>query len=64
MKALVDQEGCIGFTCGTCIDLCPEVFQWDGDKVAVYVDPVPEDAQDLCREIAEVCPVSVIILQE
>jgi ferredoxin len=61
MKALVDQERCIG--CGTCIDLCSEVFSWDRDKAVVTMDPVVEDFQDLCREAARVCPVEVIYLQ-
>lgn len=59
MKAKIDRDGCI--SCGLCPDVCPEVFRMaDDGKAEVYVDEVPEDAQDKAEEAADGCPVSVI----
>lgn len=60
MKATVDESLCIG--CGLCPQLCPEVFEMDGDLAVVKSDPVPEEAEDSCREAAEECPVSAITI--
>lgn len=63
MKAYVDRDGCIG--CGLCADICPEVFRMDDENLAeVYVDEVPEDAEDAAIEAQEGCPVSVITVEE
>jgi ferredoxin len=62
MKAVVDQETCTG--CGACIDICPEVFDWDDDLAVASTDPVPEDVQDSCQEAADSCPVEAITIEE
>lgn len=63
MKAIVDQDECI--SCGACIDMCPEVFQWtDDDKAIAYVNPVPEEVQDSCRDAADSCPTDAIEIEE
>jgi len=59
MKASIDREGCIG--CGLCPSICPEVFRMAEDGFAeVYVDEVPEGAEEAAKEAEESCPVSVI----
>jgi ferredoxin len=62
MKAIVDEETCIG--CGLCADTCPEVFEMGDDKAVVKVEEVPENAVDSCREAAENCPVEAIQIEE
>lgn len=62
MKASIDREGCI--SCGLCETLCPEVFRMADDGYAeVYVDPVPESAEDAAKDAADSCPVSVITVE-
>ena len=59
MKAIVDNEKCIG--CGLCAGLCPEVFVMKEDgKAYVFSEVVPAGAADTCRQSAEQCPVGAI----
>ena len=60
MKAIVDQDICIG--CGLCADTCPEVFELADDKSQVKVNPVPPDAEDCAEEAADGCPVEAITI--
>ncbi len=62
MKATIDREGCIA--CELCQEICPEVFRMAEDGLAeVYVDEVPEDAEQTAQEAAESCPVQVITVE-
>jgi ferredoxin len=62
MKATVDQDTCIG--CTLCPQICPEVFKMEGDKAVVYVDPVPKEVEDTCKDAASQCPVNAITVTE
>ena len=63
MRAIVDQGTCIG--CGLCPQICPDVFEMGDDNLAkVRVDPVPVGVGDACREAAQSCPTSAILIQE
>ena len=61
MKAVVDPDLCT--VCGLCVDVCPEVFEMEGEIAIVIVDEVPEDAEDTAREAVESCPVEAITLE-
>ncbi|NPV53260.1 MAG: ferredoxin [Firmicutes bacterium] len=59
MKVEVDQDACI--SCGTCIDLCPEVFDWnDDEKAQAKAGEVPEELEDTVKEAVESCPTEAI----
>jgi ferredoxin len=58
MKAIVDQETCIG--CGLCASECPDVFEMDGALAKVIADPVPADAEECATSMVEGCPVAAI----
>jgi len=63
MKASIDRDGCI--SCGLCPETCPEVFRMADDGLAeVYVDEIPEEAEDTAQEAADGCPVEVIHIEE
>jgi ferredoxin len=59
MEVQVDPEICI--SCGTCVDLCPDIFDWDDDgKAKAVIDEVPEEKEDCARETVDSCPVEAI----
>lgn len=61
MNTHVEKDECI--SCGVCPSLCPEVFEFDDDGLAVAkVEEVPEDLEDLVQEAAESCPTSAIVV--
>ena len=62
MKATVDKGLCIG--CGLCVDVCPAVFEMNGDLAQAKVNPVPPEAEGACRDAAEQCPVEAIKIEE
>ncbi|MCP4580530.1 MAG: ferredoxin [candidate division Zixibacteria bacterium] len=62
MKAKIDVDLCSGD--GICADLCPEVFEMDGDIAKVIAEVVPEDAEESCRDAADSCPEGCIEIEE
>ena len=68
MKVKIDQDGCIG--CGTCTNVCADVFVLDDDGKACIVEQhrkgapdsgeVPESLASCASEAATSCPVQVI----
>ena len=62
MKVKVDEDMCTGDA--ICVDLCPDVFEMEGDIAKVIVDEVPEEFEDACRDAAESCPEGCIEIIE
>ena len=62
MKARIDSDLCTG--CGTCVDICPEVFEMTGDVVTVKFVVVPPQYEPACREAANECPSEAIFLEK
>jgi ferredoxin len=62
MKVRVDEDACVGD--GSCAEVCPEIFEMQGDLAVVKKDKVPAELEDVCREAAESCPVEAIIIEE
>ncbi len=62
MKVRVDQDLCVGDE--TCVTLCPEVFEMEGDVAKTKMEDVPPELQKSCREAADACPVEAIIVDE
>lgn len=61
MNVKLDLELCIG--CGLCAQVASTVFEIDGDKVKITVNPVPADAEASTKEAVESCPVNAIITE-
>ena len=62
MKVRVDQDACVGDE--TCVTLCPDVFEMDGDVARTKMESVLNELQQSCREAAEACPVEAIMLED
>lgn len=62
MKVKIDKDLCTGDA--ICVDLCPDVFEMDGDQAKVIVDEVPEEFEDAVRDAAESCPEGCIEIIE
>ena len=62
MAPRVDKELCI--SCGNCVDLCPDVFQWDDEGKADVTDPDGCGTRCDCQEAADSCPTDAISLAE
>lgn len=58
MKVTVDEEACIG--CGACVDICPDVFQMQGDKAAVSIQELSDENIKCAKEAEDTCPVDAI----
>ncbi len=59
MRVQVDQDLCI--SCGTCIDLCSDVFRWNEDEKAQAIEEeIPEELENDAHEAVENCPTSAI----
>ena len=60
MKARVDADICIG--CTLCVQTCHEVFKMEGEKAVAFISPVPKEAEQPCKQAADDCPVTAIII--
>lgn len=58
---VIDEELCIG--CGTCVEICPEVFEL-GDNEKAYVKNQEGCERCNCEEAINSCPVSAISWQD
>lgn len=61
IRVIIDKEKCIG--CTLCVQACPEAFKMEGDKAVVHMNPVPQEAEDACRDAVQQCPVEAITIQ-
>jgi ferredoxin len=59
---IIDQDECIG--CGSCEELCPDVFRLDPDTDIAEVIKPQGGPEDLIQEAIEVCPVDCIMWQD
>lgn len=60
-QVTIDTEECIG--CHSCVDICPEVFDFDdADDKAVVINPDGGDIK-CAEEAAEACPAEYINIE-
>jgi ferredoxin len=62
MRALVEEDTCTG--CGLCADICPGVFEMDGEVARVKVTEIAEDDEECAEEAADSCPVEAINIED
>ncbi|MCJ7663252.1 MAG: ferredoxin [Desulfobacterales bacterium] len=61
-KVYIDEEECIG--CGTCEEICPEVFSLNEKTGKAEVINQEGASQDKIEEAIEACPVECIRWEE
>jgi ferredoxin len=61
MKQVSIGDSCVG--CGSCVEICPEVFELDGE-VAVVKRDADLSLNKKIIEAAEACPVEAIIYEK
>jgi len=57
-----NREACIG--CGACVGVCPENWQFEGEKSNPQKTEIGEDKLDCNRKAEEICPVRCINIVE
>lgn len=62
MKLVINEDECIG--CGTCSEVCPEVFQMNEEKEKSEVIQPEGGPTDCINEAIDACPVSCIQWEE
>ena len=63
MKVEVDYSRCIG--AGTCVEICPDVFELRDDGLAQVKQSNPNDGlSDAVKEAVEECPTAAILIEE
>ena len=58
MRAWVDEDACTG--CSLCVDVCPEVFEMDGDVARAKGGELSDEQVECAEEAADSCPVDAI----
>ena len=61
-KVVLDVDECVA--CGTCVEICPEVFKMDDDNDTVQVILETGGPEDLIEEAIDSCPVQCISLKD
>jgi ferredoxin len=61
-KVFIDEEECIG--CGTCEEICPEVFKLNEETDKAEVISQEGAPEDKMEEAIEACPVECIHWEE
>ncbi|MCJ7596334.1 MAG: ferredoxin [Desulfobacterales bacterium] len=61
-KVHIDQDECIG--CGSCHQICPEVFEIDEDIEKASVIKPEGGPEDLIKEAMGECPMSCIYWED
>lgn len=54
----IDRLLCVGF--GDCIERAPEVFEFDGETIAVFTEESVEASRSRVLEACESCPVDAL----
>ena len=62
MTVYIDEDECMG--CGTCEELCPEVFRLNTDTEKAEVIKPEGGPEDLIEEAIDSCPASCISLED
>lgn len=61
-KVYIETEDCIG--CENCVELCPEIFQFDAQENVAFVIMEEGGSEECIDEAIEDCPVECILWKD
>lgn len=61
-RVVIDADECVA--CGTCVEICPEVFEMEDEADAATVIKESGGPEDLIQEAIDSCPVQCISWEE
>jgi ferredoxin len=61
-RVFIDTDECIG--CESCVELCPDVFEFDSDSEKAIVITPESGPEECIDEAIETCPVECIHWEE
>ena len=61
-KVIIDTDECIG--CESCVELCPEVFEFDEENEKAKVIKEKGGSEDCIEEAISTCPADCIYWDE
>lgn len=59
MSVSIEHDDCLG--CEACVEICPEVFEFNDDEVKAYVKEDADENSDCIDEAIGSCPADCII---
>ncbi|CAN5141030.1 hypothetical protein BH10PSE2_BH10PSE2_05550 [soil metagenome] len=60
-RVTADRSACCGY--GTCVEICPEIYQLEGGLVVLTTDIVPADLLERAIEGADSCPQAALVVE-
>lgn len=60
-RVVADRSACCGY--GTCVAICPEIYQLEGGLVVLTTDIIPPELLESAIEGAESCPQAAIVVE-
>lgn len=60
-RVTADRSICCGY--GTCVEICPEIYQLEGGLIVLTRDTVPADLLERAIEGADSCPQAAIVVE-
>ncbi len=60
-RVVADRSACCGY--GTCVEICPELYQLQGGLIVLTRDVVAPEWLERAIEGAESCPQSAIVVE-
>jgi ferredoxin len=58
----IDRLLCVGF--GDCIDVAPELWEFDDDGIVAFRDPLPDVERDRLIASCDICPVDALSVHD
>lgn len=58
----IDRLLCVGF--GDCIEVAPDLFEFDDEGIVVFRDPIPAIDRDRLLDACDSCPVDALAVHD